>query len=649
MSFKFTVDTQGSSSDNSFDQEVIPVKKKVFIPTEEQELAKDMAMKESILKIQAVSGSGKTSELVYISTFLPERSLYMTFNVTMAREADGKFGDHVECMTTHSLAYRKIGKGYQHKLSRPQGRYVNVALTGSEVARFFRLPDFEINKNEDISKNFLGLIIKETVERFEMSDQKELGMNNIPSNHIKSFEKKYGSDFQKKKFKAFILRQAVRLWEERIDKYSEVCCKHNTYLKLYQLSEPDLSKDYDIIYTDEAQDLNPVTRSIIMMQQNRCKLLIVGDKFQQIYSWNGSINALQSIPAPEANLSKSFRFGEEVAELASMILGDSADVKGNEKIKTVVGVDVVDYTKPHTFLFRTNMELIFSAVSMIKKGINVCVNIDMKDFVAMLKSADALFKEGTKSVKHENIVPFATWQELVDESINDRELGRLVNIVDDGEAEKMINILHAHKNDTNALVTLTTAHKSKGLEYNQVCLASDFPSNYNRKGEYVGLSEEERNLLYVAATRCIERLNINPTCQEFYDINNKCVGETNNKQGASKSVKDTKSRLKVNISSIKLIDSIALNMQSVSKFYPVGKGEMAQEALNRACDEEALLQEYASGDMNLQDAYEHGIIDESGYCPYIEHAEDMGYLDLEDSSTTMGCNGWEDNYTDTWP
>jgi hypothetical protein len=631
MSFNFKVDTQGTTDDTYVVQENTP-KRRVFVPTEEQELAKDMAIKENILKIQAVSGSGKTSELVYISTFLPEPSLYMTFNVTMARDAADKFGSHVECITTHSLAYRKIGKGYQHKLSRPQGRYVNVALTGSEVARFFRLPDFEINKNEDISKNFLGLIIKETVERYEMSDQKELGMNNIPSNHIKAFEKKYGGDFQKKKFKAFILRQAIRLWEERIDKYSEVCCKHNTYLKLYQLSEPDLSKEYSVIYIDEAQDLNPVTRSIVMMQQGRCKLLVVGDKFQQIYSWNGSINALQSIPAPEANLSKSFRFGEEVASLASMILGDSADVKGNEEIPTLVGVDVVDYTKPHTFLFRTNMELIFTAVSMIKKGINVCVNIDMKDFVAMLKSADALFKEDTKSVKHENIVPFSTWQELVDESSNDRELGRLVSIVDDGEADKMINILHAHKNDSNALVTLTTAHKSKGLEYKQVCLASDFPSNYNRKGEYVGLSDEERNLLYVAATRCIERLNINTTCQEFYHINNKEVGKSVEDVYESDIAK-TPSGIQVNVSSIQTLEQSEFSLYCNKGFHQP-RGEMAMMELEQVMDMEALRDDFSNSNMSYEEALEHGFLDSSGCI--------TGHADFNCNRVNMStCKGLE--------
>jgi len=605
MGFVFTVDTTSTNTieDNSgFDQDCDVSVKKQFIPTEEQEAAKDLALNNSTIKIQAVSGSGKTSELVYISTFLPEPSLYMTFNVTMAKEAGNKFGNHVECMTTHSLAYRKIGKGYQHKLSRPQGRYVNVALTGSEVARFFRLPDFEISEKEDISKNFLGLIIKETVERYEMSDQQELDATNIPYHHIKALEDKHGKLFPKKKFKSFILRQAIKLWEERTDKYSEVCCKHNTYLKLYQLSKPDLSSEYSVIYMDEAQDLNPVTRSILLMQKDKCKLIIVGDKFQQIYSWNGSVNAIQSIDAPETSLSKSFRFGEESAKLASLILGNAADVKGNEDVETKLGIDVVDYTKPHTFLFRTNMELIFTAVKLIKEGNSVNVNIDMKDFVGMLKSADALYQGDTKAVKHENIIPFSTWDDLVEEGKNDRELGRIVSIVDDGDADKMISILHSHKNTNDALITLTTAHKAKGLEYQQVCLASDFPSNYNRKGEFVGLSEEERNLLYVAATRAINALNINTTCQEFCDMGDKSVNVTK---------KSNLPNLIVNVSSIQTFNQADFSL-ALSGGFLKPKGDMAQLALEDVMVMEGLRDDYANSDMSDADAFEHGFLDSSG-------------------------------------
>ncbi len=494
------------------------VPKKAFIPTEEQEIAKDLIISDApMIKVNAVSGSGKTSELVYVSSFLRKPSLYMTFNKTMAMEADGKFEDHVTCMTTHSLAYRKLGRGYQHKLSRPQGRYVNVALTGSEVARYFRLPDFDLPSGAVIRKSLIGLMVKDTVSSFEVSAELGLVHDHVPHGQVKALVEKY-PDLDKRKFNKLLLRFARNLWEERIDKYSEVCCTHNTYLKLYHLSNPVLSTEYEVIYMDEAQDLNPVTRAIVLAQQEKCKLVFVGDQFQQIYAWNGSVNALQSLKCPSAPLSQSFRFGEKIATLATLILKEEMVVRGNPDIDSHVGSDVVDYTLPYTILFRTNMELIYTAVKMINKGEKVNVNIDMKDFVAMLKSVDALHKGEYHKVKHENIVPFSTWEELEDESKEDRELSRLVSIVQDGEANKMIALLHAHKNDPKNKVTLTTAHKAKGLEYPQVILADDFPSNYNKKGEFVGLKDEERNLLYVASTRAILALNINKTCQEFYDL-----------------------------------------------------------------------------------------------------------------------------------
>lgn len=531
MSFK--INTKDSGEDKNY---VAPVRepKKKFVPTEEQASVRKLAIANDVSKVQAVSGSGKTATLVYTSEAeeMQVPSLYMTFNKTMATEAGTKFGSHVACMTTHSLAYRNIGKGYQHKLSRPIGRYVNVALTGLEVARFFRLPDFEVGR-DFIGKNFLGLIIKDTVGRFEFSADPSICADNIPYNHIKDLEKKYGKNLPKKQFKKFILKYALRLWEERTDKYSDVCCTHNTYLKLYQLSNPDLSKEYDVLYVDEFQDTNPVTNHIVKSQIGKCKVLVVGDKFQQIYAWNGSINALQSFEAPEATLSKSFRFGKASALLASLILGDAADVKGNEDTPTTIGMDVIDDTKPYTVIFRTNMELIFKAVDLIRKGKSVSVNIDMKDFVKMLQSADALFHNEMEQVKHENIVPFEAWDDLVLESQNDRELGRLVSIVDDGEAQTMIDILHKHKNSSSALITLSTCHKMKGLEADYVQLANDFPSNYNRKGEYVGLSDEERNLLYVASTRAILGMNINSTCQEFYDISGIEIGSEDTPQSKS--------------------------------------------------------------------------------------------------------------------
>jgi superfamily I DNA/RNA helicase len=73
------------------------------------------------------------------------------------------------------------------------------------------------------------------------------------------------------------------------------------------------------------------------------------------------------------------------------------------------------------------------------------------------------------------------------------------------------------RNTDDPEIILTTAHKSKGREWDVVWLASDFPSNWNNKGEWVGLRDEERNLLYVAVTRARKHLIYNDTVRELIE------------------------------------------------------------------------------------------------------------------------------------
>lgn len=61
-----------------------------------------------------------------------------------------------------------------------------------------------------------------------------------------------------------LLNAAQTLWEEMTDIESSFICEHDAYLKLYQLSGPELS--YDCILFDEAQDANPVVSAIVACQ-----------------------------------------------------------------------------------------------------------------------------------------------------------------------------------------------------------------------------------------------------------------------------------------------------------------------------------------------------------------------------------------------
>lgn len=501
---------------------VANVVKRAFVPTEEQEYCRKLAKEENAIKIEAIAGSGKTSVLFYISEDLKVPSMYVAFNKNMADEASEKFSSHVECKTMHSLAYRYVGHSYQHKLSRPVGKYRNVAGTGREIAMYFKIPDFDLPHDQGVrkyvSKFYIGQIIKDTVSKFESSADGSLSGKHIPSHHAKDLKDRFGKHLDMGKFNKLLLRFADRLWDERTDKFSEVLCTHDTYLKLYQLSKPTIP-EIEVLYCDEQQDSSDCFLDIIF-NQGKVKRILVGDSRQAIYAWRGAVNAMKKVNYKKAKLSKSFRYGERIAKVASAVLRNKVIIQGLETLDTKVGDDAVDFDKPYTILFRTNTNLVFKAIDLISSGESVSINIDVKDFVEMVRSAEALYEGSMNKVKHEAIVPYTSWTEFTEEAEYTREFKRILRIVEDGDTDKVVSTLHNHRNSKSAKVTLTTSHKAKGLEFSQVVLSDCFPSIYNSKGEYVGLREEEENLLYVAVTRAVEALQLNSTTKEILEYYN---------------------------------------------------------------------------------------------------------------------------------
>lgn len=480
--------------------------------TEEQLNAIRLASEHKRLKINAGAGAAKSTTLSMISEELKVPSLLLVFNKTAQQESVEKFPSHVEVRTTHSMAYQDVGWLYQHKLSRPVGRYVNVAYTGSEIAKFFRIEDYVASEEKTFTAAYIGLLAKRTVDRFQGSDEDRIESHHVPTSEIREVEKRDKINLlplQKK-----ILKYARKLWKERKDENSPVMCTHDTYMKLWQLSKPILN--YDIIYLDEAQDTSACTLDVIRNQE--AKVVLVGDKDQQIYGFRFSLNAMAEMDCQESTLTKSFRFGQKVADVANLVLDNDKGIIGNEEMDSQVGEDVVDKSKPYAILYRTNIRLIMDAVQAIQEGESVRIEVDTRDFCKMLVSAKALFMRQMNKVKHDLILPFSNWEELLVEVDNDPEIKRVAKLVEKNQADKVIKCLEKHNNQNpNPHIIFTTAHKSKGLEFPQVVLAGDFPSNYNQKGEWVGLSDAEKCLLYVAATRAQEALNINNTIQEIYN------------------------------------------------------------------------------------------------------------------------------------
>lgn len=465
-----------------------------------------------MLKIEACAGSGKTSTLAMMAESVVKPSLYLAFNKVTAVEAEQRFPKHVRAQTTHSRAYAAFGVKLQHKLSRPKGAYVNVAGTGAEIQRYFNIESFESSDGVTVTGPFIGLLARDTVARFEQSDMEKLDKCHAPTYELR---RKLNDNHQAVAFVVgAVLKIAKKLWEERINPASVVLATHDTYLKLFQLSKP-VFHGIQVLYVDEYQDTTPCVMDIVMNQAKHMQIVMVGDARQAIYGWRGAVNAMELTNCHAQALTKSFRYGTAVAAVATSVLQGAMQIEGNEAITSKVGLfGVVDRTKHYTRLFRTNSALLYAAVEEISKGTKVNIEIDVRDFVKVLQSAVALYQGDKKNVKHEKLLPYTTWDEMVEESKGDAELGRLCKIIKEGLADRWCSILETHRNSDNPAVTFTTAHKAKGREWLQVVIESDFKSNYEEE-EWIGLPVEEQNLLYVAVTRAIECLEYNYTTQEY--------------------------------------------------------------------------------------------------------------------------------------
>lgn len=469
-----------------------------FKPTQEQQNILDTAQKVNNLKVVARAGTGKSSTIKLLSDVLPQKSLYLVFNKALKEDAQGRFGSHVECRTMHSLAYSEAATPIKHKLKGAVGHdrvYINRLRTMNELVK-----GLKIKPLGDMSEQRIASLLMSAMKRWEYSSDMEITESVLPMKDVKDAADKWEintSVLQKR-----LLTLLKSWWEQRTDPRRPAIAEHNTYVKIWQLSKPVLP--YDIIYLDEAQDLFNVFFDII--QRQTCKIVVVGDDKQAIYQWNGAINALDKfVGYSTLPLTQSFRYGQPIADVAVKVFPEKVQLAGNPNTQSRVGY--VDRNLPYTAVYRTNGKLIQDAVDAIGEGRSVAIEIEVRAFREKLQAILDFLRH--VKVKHPEVSIFNSIAEMTKEAEEDSELKRMINMCRSGAATTVLNILDTYKKPKNPDITFCTAHKSKGREWSQVVLADDFPDFEDE------LPVAEQNLLYVAATRAINVLEINSTLNKL--------------------------------------------------------------------------------------------------------------------------------------
>jgi superfamily I DNA/RNA helicase len=469
------------------------------IYTEEQRSVIESQASE--LVVNAFAGTGKTTMLVgYAAERLEQRMLYLAFNKSVAAEAKTRFSSNVDAKTSHSLAFRQFGSQYQDKLGNVKPYHVKNAIPTT----------YPSDKALLLSEIALG-----AVNRFITSAKESLLVDFLPAQRLQAA----GIDINE------AYRVATKTWEMmQSQKDKSMPMTHDGYLKLYQLSKPDLSR-YDCILLDEAQDTNPCLFSIFQSQQTH--KVLVGDEHQNIYSFRGAMNAMKRMNGERHALTSSFRFGQPIADVANSILNTF-----KEEDRTLVGLGgestVIAPQKLYTaFLHRTNAGLFDRAVDLMQTGARIYYVGGIKNYnFDLILDVWNLMDGNRSSVRDPFTKSFPSLNSLEEyaESVDDKEIKARLKVVRkySFKTPRLIERLEANeeKEVASSHATLTTAHKSKGLEWDQVILGSDFSdvvddSGVPKSAKYQGedseeiLSPDEANLIYVAATRAKKNLVIN--------------------------------------------------------------------------------------------------------------------------------------------
>ncbi len=453
---------------------------KSFKATMEQEQAIDLFKTGESLKINAFAGSGKTSTLKFLADTSTHSGLYLAFNRTLADEAKLKFPYWVTCKTSHSIAYSFIQTKYKYTKDKMFG-----TMNSNRIAEVLYLESLNLNSNIELTPRQCASLILETVRKYMQSDDENIDVKHVPEWGCLKLQ-------NIESLKRIIVNYANTLWELMVDAKSVIPLGHDGYFKLWALSHPTIPVNYVLL--DEAQDTAPVMLGVLKKQE--CQIVLVGDKYQQIYEWRGAINAMDTLKTDnEASLTQSFRFGDSIAEAATKLLsllGELKCIKGNSSI-----ISKLQCHDPNAILCRTNAGVVDYTIKCLEGGVTPHILGGNGEIIRFLTAVNRL-----KSGEHTEIPEFfgfTSWSEIISYSKTEEggNLKTLVKIVEKYGVDKLLATLgkmNASEQDSNLIVS--TVHRAKGRQWDKILVVDDFSLTEN--GEY---NKSELNLLYVAMTR----------------------------------------------------------------------------------------------------------------------------------------------------
>ena len=441
-----------------------------FAPTVEQQAILAAYRAGGSLLIEAGAGTGKTTTLRLLADHDPGKVLYLAYNKATSAEAKRKFPRNVTVSTAHAFALRQLRTANSSMAAAVIERLNAARMPNSQMARQLGvlMPlDLGPDRRPLQPPAQIGLA-KETLKRWCWSADDQIAARHVPP--LEGVEPSVV-----RVIAPHLVKLAERLWADATAPGGQYKTDHDYYLKLFQLMRGEWG--FDTVLLDESQDSNGVVLAMLQHQQaTGTRLVAVGDRFQTLYKWRGSIDAMDKLDLPtRLPLTQSFRFGPAVADEANLwlaALGTKTRISGTPSISSQVGPL---HANPDAVLCRTNAATIGAVIEYQASGVPVALVGGGLEVRQLAAAAEEL--QTTGRTWHPDLLAFTSWGQVQDYVEHDggSELATFVKLIDSYGAAGIMRAVDDCVSEDRAAVTVSTAHKAKGREWSRVKVGSDFP------------------------------------------------------------------------------------------------------------------------------------------------------------------------------
>lgn len=456
--------------------------------------------------VDAVAGSGKSTTIINGLKQIDEDKsvLFLAFNKSIVEELKIKVSmqENVEVMTLHSLGAKALMRTFKCKVD--ANKYRAHFNQGLEYGAYKPHRELEYEELAEYKQNVMKLV-----------DLIRVNLCNSTSQFF-DLAMKHNIDLLSNELE--VAGNVVRWGYNKMDVIDFTDMIYFPAMKNIKLEK------YDWVFIDECQDLNAAQRQLFLkcIKEDTGRFVAVGDPRQAIYGFAGadveSFNLLKQIPnTTQLPLSVCYRCDGEIIELAKNLVpqiearenAPSGKVNRSASINDVRDNDMVicRVTAPLTKLC---MNYIANGVKAYIMGKDIGTNL-----INMIKKTnrnrmDDIFKVFNKELSKIEIRVSQALKCSLGEARNSSQYESYadkmmaIEVLSEGlsTATQVIKRIEAVFSDDNRQgICLSTIHKSKGLEADNVFILCPDKMHNKRAMQVEWMAQQEYNLEYVAYTR----------------------------------------------------------------------------------------------------------------------------------------------------